>query len=94
MALYDWLKVGHILGAMVWLGGGVMLVSAARRARARNDPASIGDFARSLAYLGPRVLAPAAAAVLVFGVWMVLGLVVYVLYARGVPVTTPYPINP
>lgn len=72
MALYDWLKVGHILGAMVWLGGGVMLVSAARRARARNDPASIGDFARSLAYLGPRVLAPAAAAVLVFGVWMVL----------------------
>jgi uncharacterized membrane protein len=72
MALYDWLKLGHILGAMVWVGGGVMLVSAARRARASQDPASIGDFARSLAYLGPRVLAPSVIAVLVFGVWMVL----------------------
>jgi uncharacterized membrane protein len=72
MTLYDWLKLAHILAAMVWLGGGLMLVFVARRARASGSPAAIVDFGRSLSYLGPRVLAPAVIAVFVFGVWMVL----------------------
>jgi uncharacterized membrane protein len=72
MRLYDWLKLAHILAAMVWLGGGLMLVFVARRARASGSPAAIVDFGRSLSYLGPRVLAPAVIAVFVFGVWMVL----------------------
>jgi uncharacterized membrane protein len=72
MNLYDWLLLGHILGAMLWLGGGLVLVLIGRRARASEDPGAIGDFARSLSYLGPRALAPGVGAVLVFGVWMVL----------------------
>ena len=40
--------------------------------RLGGSPAGPAARAGSLAYLGPRVLAPAAAAVLVFGVWMVL----------------------
>jgi uncharacterized membrane protein len=72
MTLYDWLLLGHILSAMVWVGGGLMLVFVARRARASNDERVIGDFGQSLSYLGPRVLAPSVAGVLLFGVWMVL----------------------
>ena len=72
MTLYPWLLLGHILSAMVWLGGGLMLVFVARRARASRDPRAITDFGRSLSYLGPRVLAPSVVGVLVFGVWMVL----------------------
>jgi uncharacterized membrane protein len=72
MNLYQWLLVGHILSAMVWLGGGLTLVFVARRARASQDTRTILDFGRSLSYLGPRVLAPSVVGVLVFGVWMVL----------------------
>lgn len=72
MTLYDWLLFGHILGAMIWLGGGLMLILVGRRARASEDPGAIAAFARSLSYLGPRALAPGVAGVLVFGVWMVL----------------------
>lgn len=72
MTLYEWLKFGHILAAMVWLGGGIMLVVIARRARTSPDANAIPAFARSLSHLGPRVLAPAVVGVLVFGVWMVL----------------------
>jgi uncharacterized membrane protein len=72
MALYDWLLLGHVLSAMIWVGGGLMLVFVARRARASTDPRAIIDFAESLSYIGPRVLAPAVVGVLLFGVWMVL----------------------
>ncbi len=72
MILYDLLLFAHILAAMVWLGGGLMLVFVARRARASADPRTILEFARSLSYLGPRVLAPAVIGVLVSGLALVL----------------------
>ncbi len=72
MTLHDWLLFGHILGAMLWLGGGLMLILVGRRARASTDSGAIAEFARSLSYLGPRALAPGVGAVLVFGVWMIL----------------------
>ena len=70
--LDTWLKFGHIVGAIVWLGGGTMLSILALRARSSRDPRVIADFARTLSYVGPRVLTPAVMAVLVFGLWMVL----------------------
>jgi uncharacterized membrane protein len=51
---------------------GLMLSFVGARARASGDPKTIADFARTLAYVGPRVFVPALLAVLVFGVWMVL----------------------
>lgn len=71
MTLHPWLLLGHILAGMIWLGGGMMLVFVACRARASADPAAIPDFGRSLSYLGPRALAPAVIGVLVFGVALV-----------------------
>jgi putative copper export protein len=71
MALYDWMLLGHILSAMVWVGGALMLLFVAQRVRASTDPRAILDFGASLSYIGPRVLAPSVVGVLVLDVWMV-----------------------
>ena len=71
MNLLTWLKFGHILGAMIWIGGGVMLSLIGIRVRQSEDAHYIREFSRTLSYVGLRVLMPAVIAVLVFGVWMV-----------------------
>jgi len=77
MNLLTWLKFAHILGAMIWIGGGVMLSLIGVRARQSEDPHFIGEFSRTLSYVGLRVLMPAVITVLVFGVWMVLAFSVW-----------------
>ncbi len=72
MNLHNWLMLAHVLGAMVWLGGGLMQVLFALRARASGDAAVIADFARSIWFTNTRVIVPALFVVVVTGVWMVL----------------------
>ncbi len=70
--LYDWLLFGHILAAMVWVGGGVVLGVLALRVVHVGDPDEMTRFSASLRAIGPAVLAPSTVAVLGLGVWMVL----------------------
>jgi uncharacterized membrane protein len=72
MSLENWLKFAHILGAIFWIGGGVMLSLLGVRARQSNDLHTIRDFAQVLSYVGLRVLMPSVIAVLLFGVWLML----------------------
>ncbi len=69
--LYDWLLFLHVLAAMVWIGGGVMLAAIATRVLRDPDPAAVGRFTASLRVLGPLVLAPATVAVLGLGIGLV-----------------------
>ena len=69
--LYDWLRFLHVLAAMVWVGGGVMLAAIAARVLRDPDPAAVGRFTASLRSLGPLVLAPATVAVLGLGIGLV-----------------------
>jgi uncharacterized membrane protein len=69
--LYDWLRFLHVLAAMVWIGGGVMLAVTGARALRDPDRGAVGRFAGSLRVLGPLVLAPATVAVLGLGIWLV-----------------------
>jgi uncharacterized membrane protein len=71
-SLYDWLLFLHVLAAMVWVGGGVMVAVIAGRVLRDPDPAAVGRFAGSLRVLGPLVLAPATVAVLGLGIYLVL----------------------
>ncbi len=71
MSLDNWLHLVHVLAAMVWVGGGLMLSLIGLRARSSADPRTIADFARVLPWVGIRVLMPAVILVLVTGVWMV-----------------------
>ncbi len=72
MSLEPWLHLVHVLAAVVWVGGGVLLCVVAVRARGSGDPLVIRDFARLLSYVGLRVFTPAVGVVLVSGVWLVL----------------------
>jgi uncharacterized membrane protein len=72
MTLDTWLHFGHVLSAIVWVGGGFLLSLLGSRARGSTDPNAVRDFAGMLAYLGPRVLAPATILTLIFGVALVL----------------------
>ena len=72
MNLEPWLLFFHISGAIVWIGGGIVLSQLAMRARSAGDPAVLSAFAGSLSYVGLRVFAPAVITVIVTGVWLVL----------------------
>jgi len=72
MSLYTWLLFAHVLGAIGWLGGGFMLTLVALDARLRSTPEALTEFARTMPYVGPRVLLPSSLVVPVTGVWMVL----------------------
>lgn len=70
--LYDWLLFLHIVSAMVWVGGAVMLGVLASGVLRRAEPGEVRRFLSTLRVIGPRVLAPATVAVAGLGVWMVL----------------------
>jgi uncharacterized membrane protein len=70
--MYDWLLFLHIVAAMVWLGGGVVIAALATRALRDPAPDAVAQFVGTLRVIGPRVLAPATVAVVGLGVWMVL----------------------
>ena len=69
--LYDWLLFLHVLAAMIWVGGGIMLATAAARVLRDPDRGAVGRLTRSLRVLGPLVLAPATVAVLGLGIGLV-----------------------
>jgi uncharacterized membrane protein len=71
MTLDAWLHVAHVLGAIVWLGGGLMLCVLGARLSRDADAHAVAAFGRTLSYVGPRVLTPAVLVTLLFGVWMV-----------------------
>jgi uncharacterized membrane protein len=70
--LYDWLLVFHILAAMIWVGGAILLGALAVVVQRTREPALLSRLLRALALVGPRVLAPATIAVIGLGVWLVL----------------------
>jgi putative copper export protein len=58
MTLESWVRFGHILSAMVWVGGGMALSFVASRARSDDDPGAVREFGRTLTYVGPDLVAP------------------------------------
>jgi len=72
VTIEPWLLFLHVVGAVAWVGGGLML-SVMGMATLRNpDPAAASAFGRALAWVGPRLFAPSVLLVLVTGPWMVL----------------------
>lgn len=71
-ALYDWLMFGHVLAAMVWLGGSATLGLLAVQTLRQKEPGSLARFAATISFVGPRLFAPAGVLVAGLGVWLVL----------------------
>lgn len=70
--LYDWLLLLHIVAAMTWVGGGVLLGVLATRVVRERDPDAVARFTGTLRVVGPLVLAPATLGVGAFGIWLAL----------------------
>lgn len=86
MSWYDIFKFLHVMTAIAWVGGGLVLFVLGISAQRRNDPAVLAQVANHSAYLGLRWFVPASLLTLVFGgivatlggewvdAWVVLGL--------------------
>ena len=71
-SLYDWLKVLHIVAAMIWVGGAVTFSALAIYVLRRAERDTVSGFVTSLAVIAPLIFAPAMIAVLGLGIWLVL----------------------
>jgi uncharacterized membrane protein len=70
--LYDWLMFLHVLAAMTWVGGLVILTALSGHVLRSGDRDAIARFSGSLRRVGPRVLAPSTIAVVSLGIGLVL----------------------
>lgn len=71
MDWYTGAKFLHIVFAIMWLGGGLCVTVLAMRAERANDDAELMRVIQSVVYLSPRLIVPASALTLVFGLVMV-----------------------
>jgi uncharacterized membrane protein len=64
---YDWFKAGHIIAAVLWVGGGTTLGIYAILIPRQNAPEELASFSRKAALIGERVYTPLSLLVLAFG---------------------------
>ena len=71
MSWSEFLLLGHVVAAIIWLGAGFLMTLVIFGARGRGDrEAELGE-QQSLEYLAPRLFIPASLSTLIFGVLLV-----------------------
>ncbi len=70
MNTYETLLWLHVLFAILWVGGNVMLNLVAIRARTSGDSTQLASLFRTLAWFGSRYFVPVSLLTLVFGFWI------------------------
>ncbi len=71
MSTYEFLLFGHLVAAMTWFGGDLMVQMFYLRAKV-SGPLAVAQFAKDVEWIGLRVLNTAALLVAVFGVLLVI----------------------
>jgi uncharacterized membrane protein len=71
-SLYEWLMFLHVLAAMIWVGGLVLLITLSALILRSGDHDAVARFSASLRRIGPLTLAPATIAVVSLGIGLVL----------------------
>ena len=69
-AWYSLFKTVHVIAAIVWIGGGALLVILGIAAVRTNDPSEMAVVARQAAQVGQKVFAPAGIVVVLMGAAM------------------------
>ncbi len=69
---YSLFKMVHVVVAVFWVGGGLLLVTLAFRAQMANDPNEVVTIARQAAFVGERLFAPAGLIVFLMGIAMMI----------------------
>jgi uncharacterized membrane protein len=70
MTWYEWFKAGHVLVAVLWVGGGATLALLAIMTLRLSDPLRVAQFAHQAGKIGEWLYTPASLLVLVFGIAM------------------------
>ena len=65
---YDWFKAGHVIVAVLWVGGGATLALMAIMTLRMNDPLRVAQFAHQAGKIGEWLYTPASLLVLLFGI--------------------------
>ena len=100
---YALFRVTHVVVAVFWVGGGVLLTILGLRAETSDDPNEVVTLARWAGFVGERLFAPAGGIVLAMGIammintnwgwgkfWVVAGLVGYAsTFITGVAILSP-----
>jgi uncharacterized membrane protein len=100
---YAVFRVTHVVFAVFWVGGGLVLTVLGLRAERADDPNEMVTLARQAAFAGERLFAPAGAIVFLMGIammlnldwgwgkfWVVAGLVGYAItFVTGIAVLSP-----
>ena len=68
MTWYQWFKAGHVIVAVLWVGGGATLALMALMTGRMNDPVRVAQFAHQAGKIGERLYTPASLLVLLFGI--------------------------
>jgi len=71
ITLYEALVFVHVILAIVWVGGGIMIQLYALRAVGTNDPLRIAGFAKDTEVIGTRAFIPASLLLVISGIWLV-----------------------
>lgn len=102
----DWyalFKAGHVLFAVIWVGGGVSIMIHAIRAQRTYDPDDIVTIAKQAAFMGEKVFAPVGLVTFLLGIammintswgwghfWIIAGLIGYATtFVVGVAILSP-----
>jgi uncharacterized membrane protein len=100
---YSVFKSVHVLFAVIWVGGGMTIMTLALRAQLQDDTKSVVTIAQQAAFMGERVFAPAGLVTFLMGIammintswgwghfWIVAGLVGYAsTFLVGMTVMSP-----
>jgi uncharacterized membrane protein len=69
--LYDWLLFGHVLMAIVWVGGAVTMQLLATRVQRVGTRAQLVEMTEHIEFVATRLFIPASLVLLILGIWMV-----------------------
>jgi uncharacterized membrane protein len=100
---YALFRVVHVVLAVFWVGGGLLLTVLGLRAERSTDPMEMATLARQAAFAGERFFAPAGLVVLLMGIammintnwgwgkfWIVVGLIGYAAtFVTGIAFLSP-----
>jgi len=62
------MKFVHVLAAIAWVGGSIMIQILASRLQRANDPTRLAAFAKDIEWVGSRIIGPISGVLVVFGV--------------------------
>src|SRR5438309_578781 len=69
---FEIFKLVHVVIAVFWVGGGLLLTALALRASRSKNPEELAHIARQAAFVGEKLFAPAGGIVLAMGIAMVI----------------------